>query len=1009
MSARLLIDGRVVDQATSAGLAGVAVRATSSASEAALATCTTDRLGAFEVELGLDAVTARVVEEGVRFAVELGEHTDAFVSDVFGIRELVKPVELAVPEDVLAGAFPKASLTLLDDSGPIDELEVGQSLALTATGLRPVSRHTVTLHVDAETYSTQELTSDQFGRLPLTIVAPQFGLAAAGGREPLTWQEAQRRWDGLQLVVEVHAGDACVARHKLAIRGSGRRPNGFVSDAEGHLRNAVNLGRDELFVSLTAMPKASSVRVFVVPRQGDWVLGDPIAPAVDATGRAFVVDAESTGSPIRIASAEQLVAGAFDLVARPMRYGFEADEDLFLSARDVVIGRRHTGLVVREDWLLNGPILDGPVNKVQIAGSPVGERPYFKYRETFAVGEDVWAALDPGIVAPGQLAHKAALYVIASKTAAQWGSSTALTHVPPGAPTEVVLQSFCINANKTLVWPGASQIGTYDVIADFGNNDPDPAAFAKDDDYDSSLDMIDGYLAPGFRIVNDPGTTKEFANVGGFSIDAGFLTAMGQPTSMTVNDESGGYFIPGAFATVARTFPRQALVRFPADVAGATSVSQISTARPDYPLVMIVHGQGHAYTNYAFLLDHLAANGFVAMSIHLQSGIHGLARANAFFNHLTLINTICGSKLQNNVGVLGHSRGGEAVFKIARLNASGGLGIGLNGMIALSPTDQYGRETINGAAATPLHVLYGAKDNDVDGGPPYVGYNVRQSGFSLYDRTDDKDKSMTFVEDATHNGFVTTNEASPAPLLSEADQRKVLLAEANAFFRMTLRSESEWTGMFNGEWRAPSVAASPAKTHPQYRSMTRRAVDDFEGAHTATSWQTSTAGGAVVQSGLPVDPIETQLFPQDNQSPHDTGGLRMKWDTATDRIDFAIPVGEQDVSSFAALSFSVTRVAGSASNPGADPQNFRVVLRDGGGSERSIRAGAFGMISKEAAANTPGNVKSAMTTIRIPLSSYTVVCASVVPVDLTKVTNVRFDFTETATGDVSVDNLEFSA
>ena len=110
-----------------------------------------------------------------------------------------------------------------------------------------------------------------------------------------------------------------------------------------------------------------------------------------------------------------------------------------------------------------------------------------------------------------------------------------------------------------------------------------------------------------------------------------------------------------------------------------------------------------------------------------------------------------------------------------------------------------------------------------------------------------------------------------------------------------------------------------------------------------------------------------------------------------------------------ALSFSVAQVVNSTANPGASAQNFRVVLRDGGGNERSIRVSAFGTIPPPAAANIAGNIKSALKTIRIPLSSYTVVCAGAAQVDLTDVTNVRFDFTEQATGEVSVDNLEFSA
>ena len=156
------------------------------------------------------------------------------------------------------------------------------------------------------------------------------------------------------------------------------------------------------------------------------------------------------------------------------------------------------------------------------------------------------------------------------------------------------------------------------------------------------------------------------------------------------------------------------------------------------------------------------------------------------------------------------------MFKIARLNHDQGLGIGLNALVSLAPTDQYGRETVTGPAAVPLFILYGAKDDDVSGWTPYAGYNVRQSGFSLYDRYDDKDKSMAFVYEATHNGFVNYNDIPVA--LSVTDQQKILLAYTNAFFRMHLRSEPEWLGMFTGEWKPPAVGATPAQIYFQYRS-----------------------------------------------------------------------------------------------------------------------------------------------------------------------------------------------
>ena len=82
----------------------------------------------------------------------------------------------------------------------------------------------------------------------------------------------------------------------------------------------------------------------------------------------------------------------------------------------------------------------------------------------------------------------------------------------------------------------------------------------------------------------------------------------------------------------------------------------MSSVRPDYPLVVVVHGNGHNYANYVFLLEHLARNGFISISIHIRDNMHGLGRANAFIDHLTIVKAIFGSKLQNNVGVLGHSQ-----------------------------------------------------------------------------------------------------------------------------------------------------------------------------------------------------------------------------------------------------------------------------------------------------------------------------------------------------------------
>ena len=1018
----LVVVGTVFSGSARTPLAGVVVAARAPGARRGGARGATNALGEFELTLPLDALPLQSAKR-LQFTVSReGEKTPFHTAKAIPLAKLgPDPVVIEVPEAALARAFDKPRVRVYVDEVETRTIGIGQTVAIAARDLRPNTAYELTFAVTRRGRAragarrqtlVQQLATDAFGRIERTVVLPQFGLSAFDSADTFTIAEARRTFGGGALTWRLTANRKPAARGTLKVEGRGRTPLAFVSNVRGELRNAIDGAQDALFVAAENMPRGA-LRVTLVERRDDWITGDPFVPAVDRAGRDLVFDGVpvSEDGVMRIAAQGRIPPGAYDLLIRPMRYGFELDRVLRLQDRDIVVGRGFTGLVVRDEFWRAKLVLGGCVNAFPMSGSTVSGAPYFRYRDTFAVGENVWAAMDPGIVAPGQTGKKIALNVVASKTEAQWNASQSLTHVAPVGPLQLILQSGCINANKQLVWPSANTPGTFDIVADFGNNDPNPAMFVPDTTFNTPLDMIDGYFAPGFRVVQDPGTMAEWANVGAFNIDAAFLSGYGIGASMTVEDENGAYFNPGTFTPVNVTIQRLAIVRFPADTPGATQPSQISTARPNYPLFVVVHGNGHNYTNYAFLLEHMARNGFIAVSIHLNGGLSGLARANAFFDHRSTINTIFGSSVQNNVAVLGHSRGGEAVFKIARLNQSGALGIGLKALLSLGPTDQYGRETITGAAARPLFVLYGAKDDDVSGWLPYAGYNVRQSGFTLYDRFDGQDKSMAFVYDATHNGFVNFNEAFGTPpvppLMTVADQQKILLAYCNAFCRMHVHNEPQWQGMFTGEWKPPAVAASGAVMAFQFRSTTRRAVDEFEGPHNPNDWQTSTIGGAATQTGLPANPVETQLFPQDNQSPHDTGGLRLAWDTTGDQLVFDIPAGQRNVSAFACVQVRLGKVVNSASNP-AGPQNLRVGLRDGAGNERLIRAAAFGGVPEIAVANEVGNTKSSLSTLRIPLTAYTVVCAGAVKVDLTDVTQVKLVFSEVATGELAVDEVEFS-
>ena len=930
-----------------------------------------------------------------------------------------------------------------DDGAPREEFEVGESLAIQARGLRPAHAYDIGVYLEGKELFTSRLITNLQGELEPTVLWPQVGFDDPNGDARFTPGEAQKRWTGKALTLVVASGNTRIAEQTVRIARALTHPLVLATDREGRLLNSFEAGTQPLHLTLLNLPFSGRARIYLVPRQHDWREGDPFQPASLRDGRPAVheVDLPEKGAQavIELAAKHALLPGAYDFIVRPLRYGYEETDAFRVLAEDVVGSRRLTGVVIREDFWKAKPVLGGCVNRIPLSGRSVAGAPYFQYADTFQVGENIHAALDPGIVDPGNIGKMCALYVIPSKDDTAWNADNSLGHLAilggNAAVQKIKVQAGCVNFNKILVWPGAMQPGVYDIVADFGNNTSDASAFVPDNAYDTPLDIIDGYFTAGFRVTEDPGTLVEFSTVGNWNYDENVVSGMGlpgTPGTVTVQDENTSYFAPGGFSTINTSVPLRAHVYFPADPAHP---NQTDPAQADYPLVCVIHGNGHDYANYDLLLQHLAKNGFISASIHLANNMRALGRANVFFRHLLVLQAHFGATLRNSIGVMGHSRGGEAVLKVARLNEEQALGHGISALISLAPTDQYGSEAMAGAWAKPYFVLYGSRDGDIDGDIWTPGYTVPQTGFALYDRTNGVTKTMAFVYRATHNGFITTNhdaEAGDVPnLLPPATQQAVTMAYMNAFFRQYLRNESKWEGMFTGEWKPASVAATGAEIYLQHQNSTHKTVDDFEGA--ISDWQSSTIGGTVSHDDpsanptLPEDPLEERchafdplihpylpagLSPVaglDPKSPHDTEGLRLRWDNLGDHLAFSIPPADKDVSGYSVLSFRVTQKIDSPHNAANQDQNFRVALKDSSNNERAVRVSAFAKIPFPDHRSTHTWSKSALSTVRIPLTAYTIVCAGQPKVDLQNVVSLAFIFSEKATGEIEIDNIEFSS
>lgn len=494
----------------------------------------------------------------------------------------------------------------------------------------------------------------------------------------------------------------------------------------------------------------------------------------------------------------------------------------------------------------------------------------------------------------------------------------------------------------------------------------------------------------------DPTTSERFGFVGSFEYDNG----------TTMIDA------PGEFPNPA-PLDQKAVVYFPADFAGATAPSQLSDVYDQYPMVVVVHGNASSllsYRGYDYLLDHLGRNAMIAASIHVYPGAHGVSRARALFKHLEILKSKFGDRIDlDSLGIMGHSRGGEAVVIASKLNVDEALGYDFKAIVSLAPTDRYGPYSLAGSYAVPYLVIYGGLDGDVSGALP------KSTGFSLYDRADPL-KSMIFVERACHDRFNTQWDDNDFYFgwMTPADQASVISADAhqkiakgymNAFFRWRLFGHEDMQDFFTGVETPDQVEWADGGTvwlDVQYQAPEGLELDRFASG----TWQVNDLGGSVTAT-LPAIPGKGDLRALDGFSPHDhTGGL-LRWDAASHLYVSDLPGGSQDVSDYDVLSFRVTQRYPSASDPVGSPQDFFVGLTDEDGRSREVPASDFALIGYPYVRGVNSLTKSALKTVRIPLGAFTRELAGVREVDLLEVVAVTFDFAANPTGEIEVTDIEF--
>jgi len=281
-----------------------------------------------------------------------------------------------------------------------------------------------------------------------------------------------------------------------------------------------------------------------------------------------------------------------------------------------------------------------------------------------------------------------------------------------------------------------------------------------------------------------------------------------------------------------------------------------------FPLVLVAHGNHNmkdfSDPGYEYLGRHLAGRGFILASLDMNfinGGIRGEndGRGWLFLEHMAAWesfnsdpdNPFHGRVDMENIGIIGHSRGGEAVGHAAAFNhlthypddatLTWDFGFDIKAVIAIAPVDGQYRPTSRLAPVENVNylVFHGTHDGDVSS----------FSGLRTYKRirfTDGKPhfKASVYVHRANHGQWNTVwgshdrgsrsgRSLDLRGLLEGEEQRRFALVYVTAFLESSLKGRDDYLPMFRdhrviGGWLPKTIYIT------QFQESTFRPLARFE-------------------------------------------------------------------------------------------------------------------------------------------------------------------------------------
>ncbi|GAA0428110.1 hypothetical protein Acor_66890 [Acrocarpospora corrugata] len=416
-------------------------------------------------------------------------------------------------------------------------------------------------------------------------------------------------------------------------------------------------------------------------------------------------------------------------------------------------------------------------------------------------------------------------------------------------------------------------------------------------------------------------------------------------------------------------------------------------------------GPADALASHGYAVVSVSANAVNAFDANFSEDRGALARGEVVMRHLDLLNAAESGKGDpqlvslfrgridlDNVGLMGHSRGGEGVAKAVLMNAGRAKPYGIRAVLPLAPTD-FARMSLPGI---PTATILPYCDGDVS----------NQQGQHFYDDSlyavpgDTAFRSSLMVMGTDHNFFNTewtpgvatapasddwSNNNDPvcgnraASRLSAAEQYAVGTAFMAGFFRLVQGRETALLPLFDGSGKTvASTGRAVVYTVAQAPASSRIDVATFAGSSPAlvSGAATGTVCASMLdrspQSGLPscATKLTTSQAPSWTPATYlpnavATPLLRFAWQDTSGKITIPLAEGSRNISKAELLTFRVARDENIAASA---PLDLNITLVDG--RDRSVTVPVSSLSTALTA--LPGLAsplpKTWLRTVRMPLS-----------------------------------------